>query len=376
MNNSLSPTYQKKIGDMWLLWFAVSNSYSIVDNEFKVILDSYLTAETKKSFDLFITKKYPFQNASVITDSIEDYLTRSNISISKDETEKVQLDTCYKNITKLYAINKKIIKVNYDSELVLKTIHPSIAYTSIITNDSVDTTFDIYLKNDILYLFQENLLITSAPKLEYHKIQGKFIMQLLCTIHNKIESDWIGSFHGSTITDGNSSILMVGESGKGKSTLCALLTANGFNLLADDVSPMLSKDKAIYYNPAAISIKEGAFSILENVIDDFKDLPPILFNKQKGTLKYLPCIKPEQSHYPCNAVILVNYKENSNTILTEVSVKRMLETIIPDSWLSPKPYHAKQFLEWLSHIKVYELTYSDIKDVTKKVSYLFESLSK
>lgn len=376
MNNSLSPTYQKKIGDNWLLWFAVSNSYSVLDNEFKFILDSYLEADTEEIFDTYIQNNYPSKNASVIADTIRDYLTQSNISSSEVESEITELDTSYRNITKYYAINEKIIRVNYDSELVLKTIHPSIAYTSVTTNDSVDTTFDIYLKNDTLYLFQENLLITSAPKLEYHKIQGKFIMQLLCTIHNKTESDWISTFHGSTITDGNSSILIVGESGKGKSTLCALLTAHGFNLLADDVSPMLSKDEAIYYNPAAISIKEGAFTILENHIDNFKNLPSIIFNKQKGTLKYVPCIKPKQLHYPCNAVILVNYKKDSDILLKEVSVKRLLETLIPDSWLSPNPYHAKQFLEWLSKIKIYELTYSEIKDVTKKVSNLFESLSK
>ena len=96
-------------------------------------------------------------------------------------------------------------------------------------------------------------------------MQGKFIMQLLCTIHDKEEKDWISTFHGSTITDGNSSILFVGESGKGKSTLCALLTANGFDLLADDVSPLLSHNKCIYHNPSAISIKEGAINVLQQL---------------------------------------------------------------------------------------------------------------
>ena len=363
-------------GDFWVLWYATSNSFSVIEPEFKLLLDSYLDSNSTEDF---FTKVINDSNASEgtrISEALFNYLQDCNRPYIKINIPSVVLDTSNRNISKQYNFEGKTIQVYYDSELVSKLVHPALANYSVESSSSVLATFDIYLKNDDLYLFKDDVLISRASKHSYHLIQGKFIMQMLCTIHSKVENDWIGTFHGSTITDENSSILFVGESGKGKSTLCALLAANGFKLLADDVSPMLSKDKHIYYNPSAISMKEGAFNVLQPVIKNFEDIPVVKFNKTKGDLKYIPCLKPEKDHYPCNAIVLVNYQPNSKTKLEKVSVKTILETIIPDSWLSPNPKHAQQFLDWLMEIKMYQLTYSDTTSVTNEVSKLFHQFNK
>ena len=86
--------------------------------------------------------------------------------------------------------------------------------------------------------------------------------------------------------------------------------------------------------------------------------------------------KSKKDHYPCDAIILVNYKHKSETLLESVSIKTLLETLIPDSWLSPNPLHAKQFLDWLETLEIYKLTYSDTQSVTKTVSKLFKHLNK
>lgn len=81
------------------------------------------------------------------------------------------------------------------------------------------------------------------------------------------------------MTDNQTSILFIGNSGSGKSTISSLLVANGYYLLADDVSPMLADNKAIYYNPNGISIKEGAANVLRPIIKDFDTLPVVDFNR-------------------------------------------------------------------------------------------------
>ncbi|NRD21349.1 hypothetical protein HNV08_14925 [Winogradskyella eckloniae] len=373
MNNSLSPTYQKLIGRFWVLWYSASNSYSIVDTDFKYLIDTYLNSDSPLEFNTVLQNEDPDANGNLIAARIQDYLESCNVDVLLDNVNQIPFNSAFQNLSYTYKIGHKVIVVNYDSELVQKTVHPAIAHYITSEQEPIDSTFDIYLDNDQLFLFKDQTLLTSAPKLEYHKIQGKFIMHLLCEIHQKTESDWIGTFHGSTITDGHSAILCIGESGKGKSTLCALLTAKGFTLLADDVSPMDGVTHHIHYNPAAISIKEGAFKILERDIPNFEALPLVNFNKAKGTLKYLPCTPPEQSHYPCFAALLVNYKANAETSLERVSVKRMLETLIPDSWLSPNPAYAKAFLNWLAQIEIYEITYSNIDLAAHAISKLFKS---
>ncbi|MUU77854.1 hypothetical protein [Winogradskyella endarachnes] len=373
MNSNLAPAYQISIGDCWVLWFKKSNSYSIIDNEFKNLLDLFINSKSENQFKSKILQDDSLADSEELFQTILKYLANCNLPITTVENEIASLDTSRRNISKYYNINGKTLKVNYDCELVLKTVHPSIAHCLTSNITAIDVTFDIYLKANKLYLFKDEKLIISAPKLDYHKIQGKFIMQLLCTIHNQPESEWIGTFHGSTITNEKSSILIIGESGKGKSTLCAVLTASGFKLLADDVSPMLSKTEDIYFNPGAISIKEGAFKTLDTIIPNFNALPNIVFNKSKGVLKYVPCTTPEKLHYPCDAVVLVNYSTDSKTSLQKVSIKKMLETLIPDSWLSPNPHHAQQFLNWLQRISIYELTYSNNSEATNEISKLFNA---
>jgi len=362
-------------GEHWVFWYAISNSYSIIEPEFKLLLESYLESYTKAEFLDTISSHMNVSDGTLISETLFNYLKDSNKPYTLPNETSVVLDTSLRNISKQYTFEGKTIQIYYDSELVLKTVHPTLAYYCIESTNATLATFDIYLKNNDLFLFKDEHLISRVSKHKYHLIQGKFIMQLLCTLHDKEESDWIGTFHGSTITNGSSSILFVGESGKGKSTLCALLAANGFDLLADDVSPMLSKDKHIYYNPSAISIKEGAFNLLQPLVTNFESLPIIKFNKTKGDIKYIPCLRPEEDHYPCNAIILVNYKPKSKIKLEQVSVKTILETIIPDSWLSPNPKHAQQFLDWLTELKMYQLTYSDTKNVLAEISKLFKQLN-
>lgn len=375
MNTALAPVEQLLIGDFWVLWYEQSNTYSIVNTEFKLLLDEYLVSESKTQFlnSLYLEEDKELQNK--ITENLFSYLQNCNSPYTKPTTlNSASLDKTKRYISKQYTFKNKTVQVNYCSELVLKTIHPSIAHYCNISKFKVDVIFDIYLKEDHLHLFKNENLISYVPKKDYHYIQGKFIMQLLCELHDKKEEDWIGSLHGSTITDENNAILFVGKSGKGKSTLCALLANTDLKLLADDVSPLLSKDQHIYYNPSAISIKQGAFKLLNPLVNNFDKLPIVNFNKTKGNLKYLPCTKPKQNNYPCRSIILVNYKPESKTLLEPVSIKTILETIIEDSWLSPKPKHAKQFLNWLKNMKLYQLTYSDTTCVTKEVSNLFKEL--
>ncbi len=51
-----------------------------------------------------------------------------------------------------------------------------------------------------LFLYKDGQLRSCVPKSDYHFIQGKFTVQLLCIMHGKEEGDLIGTFHGSTLT--------------------------------------------------------------------------------------------------------------------------------------------------------------------------------
>ncbi|GGW53205.1 hypothetical protein GCM10008085_00270 [Winogradskyella epiphytica] len=354
------------------MWYAISNSYSIITPEFKVLLDAYIKSKSLSEFSKTLSDDLSASEYTHISETLLNYLQASNSVNASPPVDTIKIDHSQRRISKQYTFEEKTIEVYYSSELVQKIVHPQIAQYYSNTEALIHTTIDTYLKNDVLHLFIDDELITKVPKRDYHYIQGKFIMHLFCILHDKREKDWLGTLHGSTLTDGKNALLFAGQSGKGKSTLCALLTAHGFDLLADDVSPILSEDQHIYYNPAAISIKSGAFELLKTEVPNFEELPVISFTRSKGDLKYLPCKKPKRNHYPCRAIILVNYKAKAETTLERISIKQVLETIIEDSWLSPTPKHAQQFLDWLETLDLYQLTYSDTASVHSEVTKLFQ----
>ena len=372
MNKDLAPTYQRLFGPYYLLWFTKSNNYSVVDIEFKQLLDSYIQSDSLSEFYTCIAELSDNKSDfSKISKNIESYLRNCNSIEPSHKVKKPKHKDINQKISACYHIKDKSILVNFDSDLVKKTIHPSLAHLETKQKSKPKYIFDVFLEDDYLCLFKNNELVISVPKRDYHLLQGTFIMQLFSIIHQKELTDWLGTFHGSTISDGHNAILLVGQSGKGKSTLSAILASKGYELLADDVSPMDAKNKHIFYNPSAISTKEGAFNILRPLIQNFDSLPLTIFNKSKGPLRYIPVKNPKYDHYPCRAIIKVNFEKNSDTLLKHISVKEVLETLIPESWISPNPLHAKQFLNWLETIESYELTYSNTKSVTETIATLF-----
>jgi hypothetical protein len=376
LNNNLAPTYQRLFGAYWVLWYKTSNSYSIVESEFKTLLDNYLQAKSIESFANTLAIENDATLLEPIIKNISVYLKDCNIPYDNPKVESKVLDVTKRNILKHYVINGKTISVYYDSELLQKIFHTSLAHLSKSIESNAQITFDIYVDGDQLLLFKNGILILSAPKKDYHLVQGTFLTHLLSHIHNTTEDNWLAAFHGSTITNDISSILFVGQSGKGKSTLCSLLASSGLQLIADDLSPMISGTNHIYYNPSAISIKQGSFSTISPHIELFEELPTVQLSKRKGLIKYIPSKHPKKNSYPCKAVILVNYQKDADTILEEISIKTLLEALISDSWLSPNPIHAREILNWLEALKIFKLTYSNTESVTKEVYNLFQQLDK
>ncbi len=185
--------------------------------------------------------------------------------------------------------------------------------------------------------------------------------------------DWMGTFHASTVAKNNEAVMIIGDSGKGKSTFTALLLGQGYEILADDITPILAKDSLVYPYPGGISIKAGSFGILKNSLPNFESLTEHYINPYKGFVKYVDAPKSNGylKGYPCKTMVSINYKKDANTSLEIISVADALNTLIPESWLAHDIYNAQQFLNWIKDVKFYELTYSDTDEAIKVFSTLF-----
>ncbi|MDB9912855.1 hypothetical protein OAD06_00940 [Flavobacteriaceae bacterium] len=358
-----------------IVWLKKSNKYLVLNtNTLELIkkkssLSSkdFLTLITESlHVDVSIAKKINKDISELLLES-EELDLKQNIKLS-DPIKPCQL-------INYYSFNNTIIKVGFDSEETKSLIHQKYRHLAINHVNSYDVEYAIFNSGDTLFIYKNNQIVGSWDSTQLHEFQGKFSMELICSFYNKTEHDWMGVFHASTISKNNRSIMFTGDSGNGKSTLVSILMANGYNVIADDFSPVLRTDFKTYCFPSAISIKEKSYNLIEQLYPELKSFNEYYINELKGNVKYLPPISKETSAN-CSSVIWVKYTEGTESSMKKVSIQDALKKILPDAWISNKEVNANAFLKWIEKTTFYELNYSDNNQLIDIINSCFLDLKK
>lgn len=372
MNARLTPHFVRRIDGVNLLWFKQSNNYIIFDDDNLAFFNCFLNSKNYSSFNELVHQNYPLSN-TVTTKLYSEFtqLTEScHKAINTEQSSSIHFSD-KKWLLVFYDFGNTIIKIHYSSENEKALIHPQFAHLECQQTKESTIAFYIDKDNNLLNLFINKNHLGSYKDVEYHLLQGKFSMELLCVLTKTKENDWLGTFHASTVANNHEAIMIVGESGKGKSSLTALLMANGYFLMADDFTPILAKSQEIYSYPVAISLKEGSYGLVESLFKKTDYSTSASLNTKKGMIRYImPKDKPANS-LPCSKIVLVNYQSDANTEFRKILSQEVLPILIPDSWLSTCPENANYFLNWLERLQFFELTYSNNHEAVSKFHDLF-----
>ena len=354
-----------------IVWLKRSNKYIVLDSKILELIKNK-SSLSSKDFLVEITKSLNVSSgiAKKIDKDIEDLLI---------ETKQIKLKPVKEHISKIkdckliqyYSFNDIIIKVCFNSEETKALIHPKFSHLAIDNTNNYDVEYTVFNSNNKLFIFKNDQFVGSWNNTELHEFQGKFSMELICSFYNKTEHDWMGVFHASTISKDNRSIMFTGDSGNGKSTLVSILMANGFNVIADDFTPILRKDFKTYCFPSAISIKEKSYNLMEQLHPDLINSKQYYISELKGNVRYLPPTSKETSAN-CSSVVWVKYSEDSENTINKVSIQDALKKFLPDAWISNKEANAKAFLKWINKTEFYELNYSSNQKAIKLVSSLID----
>jgi len=375
LNLSLSPSLSRKIHGVNILWFKNSNEYILLNDLNNSLLSSFIKSKDYSEFYTSINLLDTFTNeiSKKLYSEFDQLLNSLHSTPTQTTSSKLTDNSDSHFITVFYNFNNLIIKVSYQSLYEKSIIHPQFSYLADTSpNLKADCTFSINSSSKELHLFKNKTHLGTFPQNEYHLLQGKFAIELLCTLTETQESDWLGTFHASTISNNKEAVMLVGESGKGKSTLATILMANGYNLIADDFTPMMAKTQKIHHYPSAISIKTGSFHVLDSLSNKIIFSNNTLSNIKKGNLKYVVPNNNIEKPIPCRKIILVAYNPNTKPSLKEISAEDILNILIPDSWISPEPENAEYFLNWLETCKFYKFTYHDANDAVSEFNNILE----
>lgn len=363
----------KNIEDKSILWFSKNNQYAIVEPIVTEIIQQlnsnyphYLIVDHLTS-TLDIPKNIA---KDFIGDIQSTFLEKIKSELSERKDLIVTKPKEYSHI-KEYQIGERIIQFYYQSEKELNFIHSKIAHLEIKNNNNSDVLFFIFSDQNMTFLFQNELNIGSWNENELHFFEGKVFMKLVEAVFEKPEPEWMGVFHASAVEKNNSTLLLFGDSGNGKSTSLALLHAHGFTCVADDFVP-IDSEGFIRSFPAAISIKPGSLKVLSKYYPDLDDHKTHHLKRLNKFVKYIPNNNfNTKIKLPCKALIHIKYDANINLNIEQVSSLKTFESLLPDTWISPLENNVITFLEWFEKIPCYQLTYRNNQKMIEIIDKIF-----
>lgn len=361
----------KQIEDKVIVWLSTTNQYIVVEPLVAEILELLEARKPETEIVTFLTEhiNIPSEEALSFIDDLKKFLVTEN-SIKKSNSLEYNQKEYEHSI--FYQINQVIFKVSYQSDYELSLIHPKFAHLTITPQDSFDFSYKVYTENNSIHFFINQGFIGVWNLEESHYFQGKFSMKVIEHTHKFEEDKWMGIFHASAVSDGETAILFLGDSGNGKSTSLALLQASGFTCLADDFVPIHASSQFVHSFPSAISIKKNSVPILLPLYPELENKAEYHFQKLNKIVRYLP---PNNSNYesyaPCKKLVFIKYVPESDLVIEKISKIDAFQQLVPDSWLSPLKENAHSFLEWFNHSTCYQLIYSDNTKMIHTAQQLF-----
>ena len=274
-----------------------------------------------------------------------------------------------------YSINDSVFRADFETAALDDFFHPQFMHLACNGITGADHHFQVFFQEGNLVLRYDHIIIGMWKRECLNFLSGRLFMELLNSIHQKTADDWMAVFHASAVSDGQQCLLFLGDSGNGKSTLSAILMANGFHLLADDFVPVDAINFRVHYLPAALSVKKSALGHLVPLFPQLATAPEYFDPYLNKTFRYLanPGLSNHTSSgYPCKALVFVKYEKDSGLILEDMPKDIAFQSLVPSSWISPLPEVASRFLDWFLAMPCYRLTYSDNEAVVGAVRGMLE----
>jgi hypothetical protein len=347
-----------------LVWFENTNQFLVVQNDIEAFFSKALDMTYSNYQDAL---KILIRNHPEITVLIEA-ISKDNLNYSfkyANEADFIHPQLNDFEISKL-TMGKHSVLVYYSSKK-LQTIFEA-PYVYLKNNCSTSNREIIISEKDkTLILYSEKKLVYTIPKDQFFVLQAQFANKLIEIYHSINKPRWLCAFHGCAVQKNNKTFLLLGDSGAGKSTLSSLLSLSEYRFVSDDLV-LMDHDFKVYDNPAAVSVKENAWPIIELFHNEFSALEISEKTKVETKIKFLP-LHALQNNTPqsfnLDSLVWVNYSADQKNRLDPLNKIETLTRLIPDTWINPELASAKSFANWAMDIKTYQLNYSDFKTAKK-----------
>ena len=364
MYNFPKPSFIISQSNFSLIWFEATNQFLIVKDALGLFFsEAVVQSESKYQESLKILLEIHPEVTNLLQIISED----NTNSLAKNATSadyKYFLQNDFKS--SILAIGHYTVLVYYSSK-TLQILFDG-PYTCLKSNSiKIDKELTVLENDNKLILYHNKNIVYFTPKDQFLVLQSQFANKLIEFYHNIKNPDWISAFHACAVQKNNKTFLLLGDSGAGKSTLSSLLSLSDYRFIADDLV-LMDHNFKIYDNPAAVSIKEKAWPVIESFFNSFRSIETSNKTKGQTKMKFLP-LHELQNNSPQSfnlySLVWVNYSKDQTNCLSPLDTEQALSRLIPDTWINPELISAKAFSNWALEVKTYHLDYYDFNTAKK-----------
>ena len=266
MCNYPKPSFVISQSNFSLVWFGATNQFLVVQDALEVFFTESL-----------VQTESEYQKASEALVGIHPEILGLMEAITIDNTNSLAKDAPAADYSSIslhdfevsdIALGQHTVSIYYGSRTLQTLFEAPFAYLK-SNNIKYSKGLIIQGKDNTLSLFRGRKLVYTTTKDQFFVLQAQFANQLTEFYHNINTPNWLCSFHCCAVHKNKKTFLLLGDSGAGKSTLSSLLSLSDYRFVADDLV-LMDHDFIIYDNPAAVSVKENAWSVIQNHYKSFK----------------------------------------------------------------------------------------------------------
>jgi len=374
------PFIKRKIGKSHLVWFQNNNLYFQLEEPawfvFRKTIKRYKAETIAKEFSL--RYRIEFEESLAFVIDIRQKIEEMN----KPQKQITQIGKTLGNLGKydfapysihLYQLGSHVIEFSYGTNWLENYIHPLIHHLETLVENDTKFLLELFVFQDRIVFRSNNNVKGSWVSEESHIVKGKIFLELINILHDKTDEDWLMTVHASAITNGRKTLLFSAPPGSGKTTIAAMLQAQGYQLISDDFVPVERNSLNAYPFPIAMSVKEGSLNLLTSFFPSLEQEPMNYIASEK-IVRYLPFDnKMKNLVHPVVAFIFVKYDNTVNFIWEKLDTVSAVKLLLEQTWIAPESGNAEIFLDKVIQKPFFQLTYSNNQMALNAITQLFEN---
>lgn len=274
-------------------------------------------------------------------------------------------------VRKHYALRDVKFRVTFSSAAVREGAQALLSEWATAPGPAIDIA--VFERAEGVEIVAAGHVVGSAPGVAQTAVALRAVLTQLAVEH----SGGLCAVHAGALAVAGGALLLPGHAGRGKSTLCAGLAADGFDMMSDDTTLLMGDPLGVGALPTGLCVKRGSYGVLASSFPILAELPE--WSRPDGVVaKYL---RPGRDTpwaadapiVPVRWLAFPDYHPTHETRLVPLSRAQALERLLAGVYFLSGTLDAANLdalIAWIGRVECYELPLSSLDAAVAQVRRL------